>query len=248
MRGIKGLLAILAACTGMAAGLPVATAASVSATAVTFMVHERSVPPYESRLLVTPAFLRFDDGVGSTSFILMDRQRHVIYSVDPERRNILVIHLRKVDIAPPFPLKLTEQDLGIMKDAPAIAGHAPRRYRLDANGESCEELVVAPGLLTDVVAALREYRAILAGDSATTFNRIPADMHDACDMAKDTFAADRYLRFGFPIQERRKDGYTRFLKDYDVDFQADPQLFVLPDGYERLDIQKLRGESIPVGQ
>ena len=66
------------------------------------------------------------------------------------------------------------------------------------------------------------------------------EWNDACDMTLTTFKPARQFEFGFPIQEWGKREYSRSLVDYDVNYKADPKLFVLPEGYQNYTVQELR--------
>lgn len=211
-----------------------------TATEIVFVEQEKDIAPYQTRVLVTAHYLRFDDGAGARDFILYDRKRHVIYRVDSSEHTIMSVSGPGLDIKPPFPLKLSEKDLGPMKGAPRIGGHTPVHYEFSANGQLCYDVIAVKGLMPDALDALREFRKVLAADSTHTFNQIPADMHNACDMARSTFAPNRHLSHGFPIQEWRKDGYSRHLKNYTLDYQVDPGLFELPKDYQHFKVQDFR--------
>ena len=91
-----------------------------------------------------------------------------------------------------------------------------------------------------VVTALTAFHKHMSTDSMVTFNNMPADMHDACDMTSTTFKPARQFKFGFPIQEWGKREYMRSLIDYDVNYKANPELFVLPHDYQHYTVQDLR--------
>jgi hypothetical protein len=210
------------------------------ATLLNFIEHERGVDPYPTRLIVTDKFLRFDDGEGSADFVLLDRGKDVIYSVNSEEKTVMAIHKKRLELQPPFKLELTHEQLNDMKEAPEIEGVQPQHYQFSANGEKCYEVIAAQGLLPDVVTALQEFTDLLASDSKVTFNSLPADLHDPCDMSMNTFAAGRHLAFGFPIQEWSVNGSGRALVDFQVHYQADEALFVLPADYNYFTVQEFR--------
>lgn len=211
-----------------------------TALKLSFVEQEKGIDPYATRMLVTPKYLRIDDGAGSKDFVLFDRASRIIYDVNAEDGTIMTVEPHAVDIEPPDPLKLSEDRLGSMKDAPTVAGKAPVHYRLNADGKECANVVAVDGLLPDAVAALRAYRQVLAGESARTLNLIPADVRNACDMAADTFAPARHLAHGFPIQQWDAKGYSRMLTDFDPAFVPEQGVFVLPEGYKRFSIDDLR--------
>lgn len=210
------------------------------ATLLNFVEHERGVDPYPTRLIVTEKFLRFDDGEGSADFVLLDRDKDVIYSVNSEEQTVMAVHEKQIDIQPPFELELTHKQLSDLDKAPEIEGNQPRHYQFSANGEKCYEVIAVQGLLPEVVTALQEFTDLLASDSKVTFNSLPADLHKPCDISMNTFAAGRHLAFGFPIQEWSVNGSGRALVDYQLNYQPDESLFTLPADYHHFTVQEFR--------
>ena len=210
------------------------------ATMLNFVEHERSVEPYPTRLIVTENFLRFDDGEGSADFVLLDRDKDVIYSVNSSEGTVMAVHKKKIEIQPPFKLELTHKQLDDLKEAPAIEGIQPQHYQFSANGEKCYQVITVQGLMPDVVTALQEFTDLLASDSKVTFNSLPADLQKPCDISMSTFAAGRHLTFGFPIQEWGVKGSGRALVDYQLNYQPDAGLFTLPADYHHFTVQDFR--------
>lgn len=120
-----------------------------------------------------------------------------------------------------------------MGDAPRVGGRAPVHRYLLANGTRCYDTVSVPGLLEDAAAALGEMREILASEHARVLGSIPADVHEACDLAINLFAADWPMRAGLPLREWNARGYRRVLTGYREEAAVQPALFVLPAGYGR---------------
>ncbi len=214
---------------------------------IDFVEHEKYVKPYPTRLIVTNQFMRFDDGEGSTSFILFNRDTDTIYSVNDEDRTVMSLKNQEIDLEPPMALELEERNLGTLEDAPKIQGMTPVHYQFFANDEVCYDVVAVKGLMPDVVDAMQAFKTILANDSKVTFNNIPADLHNACDMSMSTFAAGRHLKHGFPIQEWSVDGDGRTLVDYDESYKPDPALFELPEDYRHFSVQDMRGGEVTGG-
>lgn len=205
-----------------------------------FMEYENNVEPYQTRLIVTPEFLRFDDGEGANDFILFDRNKKKIFSINTEEQTVMSISEKQHDIKPPFELKLEDKQLPLGDDVPKIAGKEAKHFRFLANGEACYEVIAVEGLMPEVVTALKEFNRILASDSAMTFNTIPADMHNACEMSMDTFAVGRHLDKGFPIQEWSESGTGRHLVDYKEDYQPVAALFEMPKDFQYYSVQDYR--------
>lgn len=204
-----------------------------------FLNSEQDLQPYQTRVIVTPNLIRFDDGEGSTSYTLYDRKNHIARTVDTEARTILEMHAKSVKIDPPFKLTFSVKDLGAMKDAPKIMGKTPMHYQDYVNNKLCFDVITVDGLMPGAVQALREFQELLASDSAVTFNNIPADMHEPCDIAMSTFAPTRFLQHGFPIQQWQP-GFSRMLVDYKEPYTPDPKLFEVPADYFSYTVQQIR--------
>ena len=211
---------------------------------VLFMEQENGVEPFQTRMIISKKFIRIDDGKSSDSFVLFDRTKKIVYSTIPDERRVMAIHEKKIKkgqvFEPPFPLIHSVKEMPEMKDAPEIDGEIANHYQLITNDKICYDVVAIKGLMPHVVKALTEFNMHMATDSRVTFNNIPADLHEACDMTLTTFKPARQFEFGFPIQEWGKQDYSRTLVDYDVDYKADPKLFVLPVDYQHYTVTELR--------
>ena len=64
---------------------------TIVATTLNFIEQERGIDPYRTRVLVTPEFVRIDDGVDNNEFILFDRRAQTLYSVNAMGARILVM-------------------------------------------------------------------------------------------------------------------------------------------------------------
>lgn len=202
---------------------------------------EKDVEPYRTRILVTPEYMRFDDGEGSVDYLLFDRRARTIYNVIQENRSVTVIAAEPADVKPPFDLKLSHKRIQDMQDAPTIDGIKPQHHVYLAGDETCFEVLAAPGFLPAFVEAMKEFNTVLADDSAITLASLPADMQNGCSLAKSIFAPNRHFQAGFPLQRWSPDGSSSVLLDFKKDYQADKTLFSIPDGYQRLNIQEIRG-------
>jgi hypothetical protein len=213
-------------------------------TLVLFMEQENGVEPFQTRMIMSKNFLRIDDGKGSNSFVLYDNAKKIVYSTIPEEARVMEIHEKKLKkgevFEPPFPLVHSIKEMPKMKDAPEINGETAKHYQLITNDKVCYDVVAIKKLMPHVVKRLTEFYKHMATDSVVTFNNIPADLHDACDMTATTFKPARQFEFGFPIQEWGKRDYSRSLINYDENYKADPKLFLLPEGFQHYTVQELR--------
>jgi len=213
-------------------------------TLVVFMEKEAGIDAYQTRMIITKEYVRVDDGEGSKSFVLFDRLKKVVYSINPEEKSVMSVHAKTFKegekVEPPIELKHSSKEIPTMKDAPTIESESAKHYQLMTNNEVCYDVVSIKSLMPHVVTALKEFHQHMATDSMTTFNNMPADLHNACDMTLTTFKPTRQLDFGFPIQEWDNRGYMRSLVDYNADYKVDPALFVFPEGYKHYSVQELR--------
>ena len=213
-------------------------------TLVLFVEQERDVDQYQTRMIITKNFVRVDDGEGAKSFVLYDRNKKVVYSINPDEKTVMAIHEKKLKkgqvFEPPFKLTHSVKEMPKMKDVPTINGESAKHYQLITNDKVCYDVVAVKGLMPHVVKALTDFHNHMATDSMLTFNNMPADLHEACDMTATTFKPARQFELGFPIQEWGKREYMRSLVDYDINYKADPKLFVFPEGYQHYTVQELR--------
>lgn len=221
-------------------------------TLIIFTEKENGVEPFQTRMIVNKNFLRIDDGNDSNSFVLFDRVKKVVYSTNPDEQRIMAIHEKKLKkgevFEPPFKLTHSIKEMSQMKDAPTINGKTAKHYQLITNDKICYDVVSIKGLMPNAVKALTEFYSLMATDSIITFNNMPADMHEACDMTATTFEPTRQYKLGFPIQEWGKREYSRSLVDFDINYKADPKLFALPEGYHNYTVQELREGKVQFEQ
>lgn len=203
-----------------------------SAALLVYKVWERGIDPYISRILVTDDYVRMDEGDPHGSFTLFDRQQEIIYNVSTEDQSVLVINPGHVEIEKNAPLVLAEKRK-IDPQAPKIADITPVDIELLANGELCEQITVAPGLMEAALDGLRELKQVLARVQAATIAGRPDGLQTACDLASNIHAPTRMLDFGLPIREQIQ-GRGQVLQDYAAEYAVDALLFEVPAGYRRM--------------
>jgi hypothetical protein len=207
-----------------------------------FQEQERGVDPYLSRIIVTPDYLRMDDGTAQGNFILYDRKSRMIQSVAHDDANVLQIPFHEVNIEPPFLLNM-EARLIEDESAPLIGGKKPVQYVVMVNDDRCYDVMLVPGLLEDGARAMAEYLEALAGEQARNLFKTPVEYQSACILSNTIFHAGDYLEKGFPIQERSMTGYERQLVDYQLNQALDEGLFTVPEDYRSfsLEVQETPG-------
>ena len=207
---------------------------------ITFVEQEQYVDPYPTRVIVSPEYVRFDDGDTAQDYVLFDRLKNIVYSVVHEEQTVMSVHHKPRKVESPIKLTLSEKALGVMKDAPSIAGEKPNHYQLLVNDKVCTDIVTVKGLLPAAVTALKDFSVLMASDSKVTLSSTPADMLSPCDLANDTFEPSRLYKFGFPVQTMGRRNYVRTLVDFDDKYKADKKLFELPKDFKRYSVQELR--------
>ena len=209
-------------------------------TVVIFAEYEKNVEPYQTRVILTDEYMRFDDGEGSVDFILFDRKANIIFNINSDEQTIMSVSPKRSKVVPPFELKQGVQKLDSTDDAPTIAGIKPQHYVFSTNRQHCYDVVAAEGLLNDVLVATRAFNSIIASQNATTLQYLPADQQDPCELSRNIFSYNRYLQFGFPVQEWDSKGKGRALMDFKENVTLDKKLFVLPTGYKQFSVQDFR--------
>lgn len=193
-------------------------------------------PTYTSRAYIDSNYLYFKDERNPEDFVLFKRKDKVIYSVNHSDKTILVIKNRPVSVPSPIPIDYVEESQPSAA-IPKVDNRQATHFRYSANGVHCYDAVaLQKDFLPDVVQALKEYRLVLAGEHAFTLPRMPAETHDACDLALNIFDAAKHLEHGLPIREWDQQGFLRFMTDYRVDYHMEPERFKLPDGYREYSV------------
>jgi len=236
---VKGLGKVAAAIAAVwVVIIPALVFASTKATVVKLKVTEVNSQEYLSRLIVTPDFLRFDDGTGGGDFLLYDRKKKVIYNTSTMDQTILVIRNQK--IALPEKIDWTHNVDSDNQKLPDVGGKTIKHWVLLTNNLVCYDLYAARDLLPDVTSALSEYRRVLATQQAEIYLNSRDRKRDVCDLANNIYLPDRYLKHGFPIRYRDRDGRGEELVGYKKAVKVSPELFKLPPDFKEYSISDMR--------
>jgi hypothetical protein len=192
---------------------------------------ERGTEVYPVRILVTDGYLRIDDGVDESDFILLERRTRTIYSVNHGDQTTLQIEHHPPGVSMPDSIILTKE-IQTDTEAPAIGGKKPLHIRLMANGTSCYEGVTVSGLLKDVSTALGEYARALGDRQLNNLQDVPQEVQTPCYLSRYAYAPDRLYLQGLPIQEWDKTGYRRALVNFSEADSVSRSLFDVPASYE----------------
>ncbi len=185
------------------------------------------------KLYVNAEFFRIDDLSAPEDFILFDRKKRTIYNVVGVDKSVSIISPRPVTAAAPIPIAFTEEkheSAAVPRGAESTKGFY---YKFFANGGACYNVVVAENYLPDVVKAFGEFRTVLAGEHAAGLGNLPPDRWDACDLALNIFYPVHHLQFGFPVREWNNKGYSKFLREVQINVVIDPRLLTIPADYVR---------------
>lgn len=195
-----------------------------------YEVQEAGLPKYRSRVLVTDAFVRLDEGEGSADgYTLYNRVSHVIYNVDPEEETVLVLTPPDRQPSAPETLHLEARQIPD-EEAPKIDGHVPARVELYANGELCRTLQVINGPMPRAIQGLRELRQALArlqGEGAGV------SVSPACELAEFVYAPTRSLDHGLPLVDLMQQK-QQWLVDFRSGQEVPEGIFAVPAGYEQV--------------
>ena len=233
------LLVGLVACAGHSTKPVAKTEAELKDAPGTLLImveREAGSESFSSRLFVNEGYLHISDARSPADFILFNRREKTIYNVSHDDKTIMVIRNKAVKIDSPIELDYQEESQP-SSAIPKIDGRQATHYRFMANGKHCYDAVVMPeDFMPDVLAAMREFRMVLAGEHATTVDRTPRDLLDACDLSLNIFHATRHMDHGLPIREWDRKGYQRFMRDYRTDLLASEDTFDLPKDFKRYSV------------
>lgn len=221
---------ILAGLYLMLAAAAQASDDTVSATILWYAEQEPGIDPYRVRYIVTPDFLRSDDGAGSDDYLLFDRKKESVYSVVAENRTILQVD-GGVDLAAVPPELVLNTERHVDAKAPEVGGGKPVTLELSAAGEVCRSAIVAEGFLDEERKVFREFARVIAGQQARTMNNTPAELRTPCFLARYLYAFDFHLAEGIVLAEWSPNGERRELVDIEKQVAVPLSLFVIPDDY-----------------
>jgi hypothetical protein len=189
-------------------------------TVLRYVEQDPGDPPYVTRLLVTPAFMRMDSGEDAGDFVLLDRRKKTVYNV-----------MLGSGMAMAFvPGRLPARPSGWrarLETRPGAAGTL--NYRLLVNQSVCSEGKLAPRAAPDVARALGELKSVLAVTQYRVWQASPRDMQHECDLANQVWEFGRVLKAGLPLEEVEAGGRVRQFES-ESRLPLDPALFRLPEG------------------
>jgi hypothetical protein len=165
-------------------------------TVLRYVDQDPGDPPYLSRVFVTPAFMRMDDGSDDGDFVLLDRRAKKVVNVMRGNQMAMVFTPGKL---PAKPAKWKPR-LDVKAGAPGT-----RRFALSINGVVCSEGVAAQ----HAARALAEFKSVLAATQYRAWQDSPPDIRHDCDLANQVWESGATLKLGLPLEEREFTGRTR---------------------------------------
>jgi hypothetical protein len=204
---------------------------------VLFEEQEAGIDPYPVRILVTPEYVRFDDGYDESDFVLLDRSSRTLFSVAHENHSVLEIRNHAFSGSLPPDITLTE-DLIEDDNVPTIAGKQPLHIRYLANETPCYQAISVSGLLDKAVAGLIEYETALGERQLGNLQSVPETMQTPCFLSRYAYAPDRHYTHGLPVQIWDETGFYRSLTDFHEGETVASALFQIPDDYDRLSLEQ----------
>lgn len=182
-------------------------------------------PPYLTRILVTPDFMRMDDGNDGGDFVLLDRRQQTVTNVMHGNKLAMVF---KPGALPPRPAGWKP----VLDVKPAASG--TRRFTLTVKDVVCSEGVAALRAAPDAARAMSELKAVLASMQYRVWKESPSAIQHDCDLANLVWESGATLKLGLPLEEREFTGRSRqFESESTVPLR--PELFRVPDGMPLVD-------------
>ena len=238
-----GLVVLLA--TGMtvsAAKKPgndrVAGTGKTAAQILMYSEQEKGIKPYPVRYIVTDLYLRSDDGIDNGDFTLLDRRKKTVYNVSRQNRTILVVSRQNATVAKKDrpKIRITTND---KLNLPKIDNKHTLKLKFEAGKKVCNNYIVVPGLMNKAVAALVEFRGVLAGQHAANLHKTPKSLQDPCFTAFNIVNHSKHLEYGLVVRQWNSQGKQQLLVDYAKNRLVNNSLFVLPKGYRRFKVGEM---------
>lgn len=214
---MKTLFGLLVLCAGFAQ--------AADMTVLRYVDQDPGDPPYSTRILVTPDFMRMDSGEDEGDFTLLDRQRRVVINVMRDNKLAMVFTSGTL---PPKPADWNPR-LDVHPAAPGT-----QRFSLVLKDVVCSEGVAARAAAPDAARAMAELKSVLAGVQYRVWQASPREMQHDCDLANLVWASGATLELGLLLQEREFSGRTRQFES-ESSQPLQPELFRVPDGMTTID-------------
>jgi len=206
---------------------------TVTISKLSYMEAEAGTEPYPVRILVSPDYVRLDDGYDESDYVLLDRKSRTLVSVTHENRSVLIINNQALHGSLPDAIALTEESLPD-NEAPTISGKRPLHFRYLADNTVCRESVSVKGVMSRAVSGMREFATALGERQSNNMHSVPVSMQTPCFLSRYVFAAGRIFDNGLPIQSWDNSGFSRTLIDFSDEASVPAAVFSIPDDYQSM--------------
>jgi hypothetical protein len=200
--------------------LGMSTAHAADMIVLRFVDQDPGGPPYRTRILVTPEFMRIDSGEDDGDFFLLDRHLRKAFNVMRERDLAMVFVPGKL---PPRPVEWKPK-LDVRPAAPGT-----QRFSLSMNGVVCSEGVATNRAVPDAALAMAEMKSVLAPMQYRVWQESPQEFQHDCDLVNLVWNSGTTLELGLPLEEREFTGRSRLFES-ETRQPIRPGLFRIPDG------------------
>jgi len=200
--------------------LGTSTAHAADMISLRYVDQDPGDPPYLTRILVTPDFMRMDGGEDDGDFVLLDRRQHKVINVMRDNKLAMVF---TPGTLPPKPAGWKPR----LDVQPAARG--TRRFSLAVKGVVCSEGVAAQRAAPDAARAMAELKAVLVATQYRVWKDSPREMQHDCDLANQVWESGTTLKLGLPLEEREFSGRSRQFESESKE-PLRPELFHVPDG------------------
>jgi len=188
--------------------------------ALRYIDQDPGAPPYLTRILVTPDFMRMDGGEDAGDFVLLDRRQRKVINVMHDNKLALVFTPGNVPSKPAgWKSRLDAHQ----------AARGTQRFSLMVKGVVCSEGVAARRAAPDAARAMAELKSILAATQYRVWKDSPRELQHDCDLANQVWESGATLKLGLPLEERDFTGRTRQLESESKQ-PLQLELFRVPDG------------------
>lgn len=205
--------------------LGVSTVQAADMIALRYTDQDPGDPPYLTRILVSPDFLRMDAGEDTGDFVLLDRRQQKVINVMRANRLAMVF---TPGTLPPKPADWKPR-LNVRKNKTGT-----EHFSLAVKGVVCSEGIADRRAAPDAARALAELKSILAATQYRVWQDSPRDLQHDCDLANQVWESAATLKLGLPLEEREFTGRTRQLES-ESKLPLQPELFRVPDGLVAVD-------------
>lgn len=181
------------------------------------------------RYIINDQFLRIDSGDAASDFILFDRNKKIVFSINHEDQTILKISYKPWEL-PKYDFQVSIEEHAL-SDAPKVFGKQVFSYQVKVQDKVCTKVLLVKNMHMKRLQVLYEFQNIMSGQQVATLDNTPREYHTPCFLVDQVFHKADYLKLGLPIQISYSRDYSKFLQGIKEE-TVDEALFVLPAKYE----------------